>query len=185
MAGGQTELALGSASLATGGAPGRGVFVTHQFDRPQSRGALADVCATDRGGSRVPGAEERVGDSADLALGGAASRSARDGRVSGILSVGLLEVQTQGERSGVESMAVARPVQAHRPSGGVVQAEGRWSDLSAAEHPTRTRPGHVIAPDELVLARTTSAENLLRSDCQCVADLKGVALGFSKRNDFF
>ncbi len=91
LGGWETELAVGSAGLTDGAAPGWSVFAADQFERSPPGSLVADVCATDGGRGRVSGTEERAGHSADLALGGAARRSARDGGISGLLPVGLLE----------------------------------------------------------------------------------------------
>jgi hypothetical protein len=135
--------------------------------------ALWRMYATDGSRGGVSGVEERFGHSADLAPGGTASRSARDGCVSGILPLGLLETEAQGGRSGAQSVAGAGSVPAGDASGSVVQTEGGRGDLPAADHPTRAGPGVAVAPDGLVITRTTAAANLQGSDSGCVADLTG------------
>lgn len=97
-----------------------GAYRARPLDRARPGQAVADLCATDRGGGGVPHPEERGESAAGLALDRATRRGPRAGGVLGLLPVGLSEEESRTRRAQPDALANPGSVGADRAGGGLV-----------------------------------------------------------------
>ena len=93
------------------------------------------------------------------------------GRLPGVLSVGMPQTQTQGQRPFLDPLAVARPIWSHPNGRGLVQVTCRRLHLLGTCHPTRGCPGGSYPPAQLASAPATSSKNLPDRSSKCVDNL--------------